>query len=317
MIEKVFSKSIEGQELTDSDIDIILNTPLEELLDYSYKIKKHYFGNDIDTCGIINAKSGLCSEDCAFCAQSAHHDTSTPVYSYIDVEEVRKHAEKMAKEGVRRYAAVISGKTPNAEEFERLKESMRIITELGMIADMSVGMLTKEQLYELKECGLQGYHHNLETARSYYPQICSTHEYDENVESVKAALEVGLYVCCGGIFGIGETWSHRVELARELKSLGIPSVPLNFLNPIAGTPLGGSKPLTQDEALRIIALFRFIHPKAHIRICGGRTLVFPAKDKEKLFTSGVSGLMVGDYLVVKGEGLQSDMEAVNRHINAD
>ncbi|GAB1534634.1 biotin synthase BioB [Geovibrio sp. ADMFC3] len=315
MIEKLYSKCLNGHETSDSDIEVILKTPLSELLEYSYKIKQHFFANDISTCGIINAKSGLCSEDCIFCAQSAHHRTGTPVYSFIDLDEIRKGASRAAEAGVKRYAAVISGKSPNEAEFELLRQSVEIITSFGMDADISVGVLTKEQLAVLKTSGLKGYHHNLETSRSFFPNICTTHEYDEDVNAVRYAVEAGLYVCSGGIFGIGESWEHRVELARELRNIGVQSIPVNFLNPITGTPLEGAKPLSQEEALRIIALFRFMMPDKHVRVCGGRTLVFPGNEKDKLFKSGVSGLMVGDYLVVKGEGLASDMDAINRHIN--
>ncbi len=317
MIEALYNKALNFQEISDSDIEIILKTPLEELLEYSYKLKKHFFADDINTCGIINAKSGLCSEDCTFCAQSAHHRTGTPVYPYIDLEQIKINAERMADAGVKRYAAVISGKSPNEQEFELLRQSVGIITSFGLEADISVGVLSKEQLLILKNSGLKGYHHNLETSRSFFPNICTTHEYDEDVSAVRAAVEAGLYVCSGGIFGIGENWEHRVELARELKEIGVQSVPINFLNPIKGTPLEGTKPLPQEEALRIVALFRFLLPEKHIRVCGGRTLIFPGAEKEKLFKSGISGLMVGDYLVVKGEGLASDMEAINSHIKAE
>ncbi|QAR33320.1 biotin synthase BioB [Geovibrio thiophilus] len=317
MIENLYTKCLRGHDIDDSDIELILNTPLEELLEYSYRLKKHFFADEISTCGIINAKSGLCSEDCIFCAQSAHHRTGTPVYPYIDIEEVRTHAARMAEAGVKRYAAVISGKSPNEHEFELLRQSVEIITSFGLDADISVGILTEKQLLTLKASGLKGYHHNLETSRSFFRNICTTHEYDEDVNAVKAAVKAGLYVCSGGIFGIGESWQHRVELARELKAIGVQSVPINFLNPITGTPLEGTKPLPQEEALRIVALFRFMLPEKHVRVCGGRTLIFPGEEKGKLLKSGISGLMVGDYLVVKGEGLQSDMDAINRHISAE
>jgi biotin synthase len=313
MIKQIYEKTISGQELNEIDTELVLKAPLKELVEYANKLKERMHGRGIDTCAIINARSGLCSEDCTFCAQSSHYKTDAPVYPYLNLEKIDAASKVMADKGVERFSIVTSGIGPNEEEFEMLKNSVQIIASYGLVADASVGILTKDQLIELKNCGLAGYHHNLETARSYFPKICTTHSYDDDVQAVTDAVGAGLYVCSGGIFGIGEHWGHRTEFARELKSLKVHSVPVNFLTAIPGTPLEGTPKLSAEEALRIVALFRFILPEAHIRVCGGRNLVFPGDDSLKLMSAGITGLMVGDYLTQKGEGIDEDMINIHRH----
>ena len=188
---------------------------------------------------------------------------------------------------------------------------MRGIKSLGLFADASVGILRAEQLIALRDAGLDAYHHNLETARSFFPQICTTHAYDEDVTTARAALNAGLTVCCGGLFGMGETWDHRVELALELRELGVHSVPVNFLTPIPGTPLENRGVLSPEEAVKITALLRFILPEQHIRICGGRPAVFGDR-KAEVLACGASGLMIGDYLTTAGGDAATDLEDIRR-----
>jgi len=181
------------------------------------------------------------------------------------------------------------------------------VAALGMQPDLSPGILDRSQLKTLKDAGLKGYHHNLETSASFFPSMCSTHAYEEDVAAVRTGIKAGLYVCSGGIFGIGESWDDRVELALLLKKLGVPSVPINFLHPIPGTPLENRPVLAPEEALRIVALYRFILPDRALRICGGRLTVFGQQRKHELLGSGASGLMVGDYLTTRGSDVESDI----------
>lgn len=315
MIDHIKRKVINKKELTDADIEYLINCcgdDLSKLFDAAYEIKKVFFGKEIDLCSIANVKSGLCSEDCKFCAQSAHYDTGTDVYDYIEKERLERAVKFYKSKGVNRFSIVTSGKTLDEDTFEKVLDGVKLIVEHGMIPDVSVGILNKEQLRRLKEAGLVGFHHNLETSRGFFPKICSTHDYEEDVQSVRDAVEIGLYVCSGGIFGIGESWDDRVELAYELKSLNVHSVPINFLNPIKGTPLENMPILTEDEALKIIAIYRFILPDRQIRVCGGRNRVFTEGSKFKILVSGASGVMVGDYLTTTGFPIDSDLSDMER-----
>lgn len=275
------------------------------------RVKQAHFGNSIGLCSIINAKSGSCSEDCKFCAQSAHHSVECAEYPFVGVDKILEAATRMREGGATRFSVVTSGKALTGNDFEELVKAIDGIRKLGMKADASVGILSAEQLTTLRNAGLDAYHHNLEVSRSFFPQVCSTHAYDEDVNTVRAALDAGLYVCSGGLFGLGELWRHRVELALELRELGVQSVPVNFLHPIAGTPYETRPVLTKDEAVRIVALLRLLLPTQHIRICGGRPTVF-GPDKAEVLTCGASGLMIGDYLTTKGEDVSSDLDDLER-----
>ncbi|MEF3254417.1 MAG: biotin synthase BioB, partial [Deferribacterales bacterium] len=235
MLDIIKNKILNKLELNDKDIDYLINFPEEDvsrLMHISYDIKKIFFGKEINLCSIANVKSGLCSEDCTFCAQSAHYNTNSPIYDYIEESRLKDAIKFYKSKGVDRFSVVTSGKTLDDETFERILKDVALIKQYGMKPDVSIGILTKEQLIRLKQAGLEGFHHNLETSRSYFKNICTTHDYEEDVETVKNAVEIGLYVCSGGIFGIGESWYDRVELAIELKKLKVHSIPINFLNPI-------------------------------------------------------------------------------------
>lgn len=311
MLEKLYKKASSGENTGAGDISTLVNAELNQLLYFAEKLKIQYKGTKADTCAIINARSGLCSEDCTFCAQSSHFDTQAPVYSFIDLEKIDSAAKDLAGKGVDRFSIVTSGIGPSDEEFVKIKEAMGIITSHGLLPDASVGCLTYEQIMELKEAGMTAYHHNLEVSRSFFPNICTTHDYERDVQTVRDSVRAGLYVCSGGIFGLGESWAHRAELAFLLKELSVQSVPINFLNPIPGTPLDSQEILSEQEALRIIAMYRFIMPDRDIRVCGGRSIVFKDKSAEKVLSAGANGIMVGDYLTVKGVSIDEDMRAID------
>ncbi|PLX69552.1 MAG: biotin synthase BioB [Denitrovibrio sp.] len=308
MIKDIFTKSSNLERLSAGDISTIVTANLEEVLNYSEQLKQQHKGDKPKTCAIINARSGLCSEDCSFCAQSSHFDTGAPVYNFIDMAKIDAAAKDLAAKGVERFSIVTSGIGPNDEEFEKIKEAMGVIKSYGLIPDASVGCMSYERLLELKAAGMNAYHHNLEVARSFFPNICTTHDYERDVETVRDAVKAGLYVCCGGIFGLGESWAQRAELAFTLYDLGVQSVPINFLNPIAGTPMDSRVVLDEEEALRIVALYRFIMPDRDIRVCGGRSIVFKGNSASKVLGAGANGIMVGDYLTVKGVDMDDDMK---------
>jgi len=283
---------------------------LDSLLDCARTIRLTRLGRSVSLCAIVNAKSGRCSENCAFCAQSAHFETNAPVHPFMEPGQVADAAQAMRELGARRFGIVTSGLTPTGQDFERLIESVRAVAALGMEADASCGVLTREQFARLKAAGLRAYHHNLETARSFFASICTTHEYEDDVQAVREAVAAGLYVCSGGIFGLGETWSQRAELGATLRELRVPSVPVNFLHPIPGTPMGTRAPMEPAEALKTVALLRFILPDAHIRICGGRQTVFGQERGLAPLEAGASGLMIGDYLTTRGLDAKADRQAI-------
>jgi len=283
---------------------------LPRLLEGARAVRTKYFRQDLQLCAIVNAKSGACTEDCAFCAQSARHRTQSPRHGFLDPQEIAHAASAMKARGASRFGIVASGLAPTEAEFEQLLEAVRLVRAAGLAADVSVGVLSRERLHRLKAAGLSGVHHNLEVARSFFPQVCTTHDYEDDVEAVRLALAEGVFVCSGGIFGLGESWEQRVELAQTLGELGVQNVPMNFLVPIAGTRLADRPVLSADEALHILALYRLLLPTASLRVCGGRGLVFGAPagpGQRELLSSGANGMMIGDYLTIAGSPPEADL----------
>lgn len=309
-LKSIHRKVLESTPLTDSDIRFLIDLPSERLGDMlacAHTIRSHFFGDTVSLCAIINAKSGTCSEDCAFCAQSGHNTATSPEYPLLPLDQILTSGKAAQKRGVTRFGIVASGKLVSQKDIRDYATAVSQLAQLGLSPDLSPGILTAEQLNMLKQVGLKGYHHNLETSATYFPNICTTHDYQEDVNAVRDAVKAGLYVCSGGIFGIGETWDDRVELAQTVRELGVQSVPINFLNPIPGTAMETRPVLTPEEALKIVALYRFLLPDRALRICGGRLTVFGEARRKELLTSGANGLMVGDYLTTKGGDVDADL----------
>lgn len=259
------------------------------------------------TCGIINAKSGRCSEDCSFCAQSRYHNTDTPVYALVGEEKLYAHASSLAEAGVTRMGIVTSGAGPSGRDFETIcRAARRIVESVGIKVCASLGMLEDDQAVMLHDAGITSYHHNLETARSFYPSICTSHSYEVRVETVKRAKKAGLRVCSGGLFGLGESWKERIELSETLQDLAVDSIPVNFLMAVPGTRLESAKGLSLPEALGLIAVLRLMHPARDIVLCGGRGTALGEWDRVASL-AGANGIMVGDYLTAKGNPFERDM----------
>ncbi|MDH4226421.1 MAG: biotin synthase BioB [Deltaproteobacteria bacterium] len=278
------------------------------LLTVTDAIRRFHKGVEINLCGIVNAKSGLCKEDCSFCAQSAKYLANSPEYPMLSSDEIAEKAMEAARGGAREFSIVTSGtKVSKGSDVEKLRGAIKKInTETGLESCASLGIMDEETLLSLKEAGLHSYHHNLETSRSFFPKVCTTHAYDEDLDTIKRAKKLGFYVCSGGIFGLGESWDDRVELAVTLKDAGTDCVPINFLNPRPGTPLEGAKNLTPEECLRIIALFRLMMPANDIIVCGGRQVNLKTL-QPLIFAAGANGMMVGNYLTTKGSPVEDDM----------
>ncbi len=270
------------------------------LFPLSNRIRRHYCGAQIALCAIVNAKSGRCPEDCAYCAQSAAYDTGVKTFPLMAVDELRQRAQAAAERKVENFSVVTSGTAVDkTAEQERIIEMLKEIAALGVDPCASLGFLDRDTAGRYRDAGLQHYHHNLETARSFFPKICTTHDYERAVATVKTAKAAGLYVCSGGIMGLGENWAQRVELALTLCELEVDSVPLNFLVPVTGTPLEKQSGLSPRQALLTVMMFRFVCPKVDIRICGGRQRTF-GDYQALVLAAGANGLMVGDYLTTSG-----------------
>jgi biotin synthase len=275
----------------------------------AHRIRERAFGNRIELCAIINAKSGRCPENCAFCAQSAHAQTEAPVYPLKSREEILAGARRAEAEGSHCYGIVTSGtRVRSGPEFDRILEAIREIRRTTNIEpSASLGILDEETAQVLADAGCVTYHHNLETARSFFPEICTTHDYEEDAQTVRLAKQAGMKVCCGGIFGLGESLEQRAEMAFTIRELEVDSVPLNFLNPIPGTRLEGKQDLTPLDCLRIIALFRYLLPDRRISVCGGREPNL--RDFQSwMFMAGASGTMVGNYLTTSGRNQEDDLQ---------
>lgn len=311
MFKEMVDRIKDGGEITFAEalaIGELEGGDLNELFLGALKLTRHFHGNRVDLCSIMNARSGRCSEDCTFCAQSGHYSTGVSVYPLLSTEEVLEKALEMQSRGARRFALVTSGRGIAGRDFAKVLDiykTLREKTRLGLCA--SLGIIDYDKARGLREAGVSRYHHNIETSRSYYPEICTTHSFEERVETIRSAGEAGLEICSGGIIGLGEKWEHRVEMAFQLKELGARSVPVNILNPIEGTPLWGSPVPAPLEVLRTAAMFRLILPGAVIRLCGGREAALRDLQAFALL-AGVNGLMVGNYLTTGGRGVEDDLQ---------
>jgi biotin synthase len=288
-------------------LDVARNATPAELYEWADQLRREFHHDRLDLCSIANAKSGKCSEDCKFCAQSSHYLTDVDSYETIPVAEALRLAGESDEAGVGRFSLVTAGKSVTLEQIDRFGKIYKALAEsTGMRFCASMGMLTLEKAERLKSYGVTRYHCNLETCRSFFPEVCTTHTWDEKVDSIKAAQAAGLEVCSGGIIGLGETLEHRLQLAFELRELGILSIPINILTPIANTPFEKVKPLSIPEILQCVAMFRLINPQAVIRLAGGRSTL--GDQQELCFTSGANGAIVGNYLTTSGNNLADDLE---------
>ena len=265
----------------------------------------------IELCAIINAKSGFCPEDCKFCAQSSRYSTGAPVYPLIEKNIIIEKALEAKKHRVKRFSVVISGKKPQKEELKKIASYVEDIRKAGIHPCASLGLLDYDELCYLRDKGLERLHCNIETSEKFFSQICTTHKFSDKVKTLENAKKAGISVCSGGILGMGESWTDRVDMAYFLKKSDIDSIPINFLTPVEGTPLGNKKPLDPMEALRVIALFRLILPDKDIRICGGRPLL--GEFASWIFIAGANALMTGNYLTTRGRHYSDDLKFIEVH----
>lgn len=284
----------------------------DDYLASARELRERCFGSRVELCAIINIRSGDCEMDCAFCAQSRHNAAKPPVYPLLPDEILRRRLEELAKLPLAHIGLVASGGALHGEEFERLSSFIADLPEnLRVKVCASLGRLPKSRLNVLREAGLKRYHHNLETCEAFYPSICRSQKWIWRRQTAMSALELGLELCCGGLFGLGENWAQRAALAMQLKEMGIENIPMNFLDPVPGSPMEGREHLACGEALRIIALFRHILPNAVLRVCGGRLKCF-GPNQELMFQAGANALMSGDFLTTKGGAFAADMDMLRK-----
>jgi biotin synthase len=263
----------------------------------------------VDLCAIVNAKSGNCPEDCAYCAQSKNARSKIKSYPLLPEAMILKAALRARKAGARRFCMVTSGRRPGKGELKRIATTIAGIRAAGLLPCATLGILGQDELEFLRDSGLERYHHNLECSERFFPRICSTHSYREKMRTLEAVKKTGLSLCSGGIFGLGEGWQDRLDMAFTIKKAGADSVPINFLMPIAGTRLGDRKTLPAMEALKIISLYRLIMPEKEIRVCGGRHECL-GESGSLVFAAGADGLLIGDYLTKKGIPARRDLALI-------
>jgi len=293
-------------------IEVEARADIHDLLARANRIRERFKGNKIHLCSIINAKAGACSEDCKFCAQSAAYETPSPRHALIEPQAVLQAAAEAKANRAQALSIVAAWR--GIGEGPRLDEICRCVEQLArsgtVRADASLGMIESQRVADrLKAAGVACYNHNLETARDHFPNICTTHTYDDRVRTVRYLKNAGIRVCCGGIFGMGETRRHRVELAFALKELDVDIVPMNFLNPIPGTPFEGMTPMPPLEILKTIAVFRFVLPRKEIMVAGGREVNL--RDLQPMmFLAGASATMIGNYLTTTGQDPKKDLQMI-------
>lgn len=297
-----------GYVITRDEAIEVYNSDYNKLTEAADELREYFCGNNFDVCTIINAKSGRCSENCKFCAQSAHYNTNIKEYDLLDEETIVNDAIDKYSRGITRYSMVASGKGLTPKDIDKVCSITRKIYEKApeIKVCISGGIISEESFEKLKDAGIKRVHNNLETSRKFFPEICTTHTYDQKIETIKAAQKAGMEICSGGLIGLGEDFEDRIDMALELRKLKVHSVPVNLLNPIKNTPLENNKPLSMEEVNRTCATFRFILPKALIRLAGGRALMedfgTPA------LKSGANAAISGVLLTTKGISIEDDME---------
>lgn len=307
-IQQLAKEIIAGKRLTGKDdLSFFETADLEQLAEGANAIREALCSNHVDLCTIINGRGGRCSENCKFCAQSAHNHTGCEEHGMLSPEVVLEDCKKREAAGVHAYSIVTAGRTVEGKELDVLVDTYALLhKECKVRLCASHGLISEDAFKRLKEAGVTMYHANIETSERNFPNICTTHNYADKIREIKLAKAAGMTVCSGGIIGMGETWQDRIDMAVSLAELEIESIPINALIPVKGTPLGDLEPLTEDEIIRTVVMFRFLNPTAYIRMAAGRN--YFADGGRRLFESGVNATITGDMLTTVGNNTQQDKE---------
>lgn len=297
-----------AEKLTKTKLLEFYNKDLDELLKFSSGLMSDY----VEFCSLVNARNGKCSQNCKYCAQSSHYCTDIETYPLIDKETLRKAALEAKSDHASRFAVVTSGKSPDESDFEEILDLIKEINTIdGLKSCASIGILTEEQAKQLADCGLKRFHHNINTCRSYYPEICTTHTYEDRVNTCRLVKKYRMELCCGVILGMGETIEQRVEMAMELAEIQPNSIPINILMPIPKTPFENyHDKIDEENILRTLAVFKLANPGSVLRFCGGR-MRLSEEGQIKALRSSVEGIMTGNYLTTTGKSPEEDVKAVH------
>ncbi len=308
-INELKNRIISGGQVTKEEALELVNAPLDELCSAADELRKHFNGDKFDMCAIMSVKGGRCTENCKFCAQSRCSKADIPEFDVRDADFVSEDAKKHDGIGISHYCQVSSGRRLNKKEVAQIAENIkRIVAETSLAPCVSLGLIDREDLQLLKDAGLKRVHNNIETSPEYFGKVCSSHTTDDKIKVMKMVQELGLELCSGGIFGIGETWKDRIDMAFALAEIEPDSVPINMLKPIKGTPLGDREMMDEDEVRRIIAIFKFIIPKSSIRFAAGRDIL----DDTGIacFKGGSNATITGNMLTVKGISVEEDLMTI-------
>jgi biotin synthase len=315
LISTCKDKILSGQQITEQDATRIINVSeesLQFLSDAANEITRQLCGNLVDVEVLINAKKGKCQEDCSFCSQSAFYKSGIDTYKLLPSEVIIQNARMSKQNGVKSFCLVCAWRGPTEKDFEQICHIIKEINDrVGIEVNCSLGFITEDMALRLKELKVKRYNHNLETSRSFFPRICTTHTYDERMQTNLIVKKAGLELCCGGIIGMGETRMQRLEMGLDLAKLAPEECPLNILVPQKGTPLESQSRLPLSEILRTIAVFRFLMPKTILKIAGGRE-VYLANEQEKALLGGANGIITGGYLTIGGNSPSEDFEMISK-----
>lgn len=308
-LELIRDKILSGEKITRREAEWLASYhDLDRLCDAADEIRRRFCGNRVDSCSIVNARSGVCGEDCKWCAQATRHHTGCATYNFIDEEEVMKAGTDNCRHGIRRFSLVTSGRAVSLRDLDRFCDLFRRLareTDLKLCASM--GLLDFEGMKRLKEAGVSRYHCNMETSSEFFKTLCTTHTPGDKKKTISAARKAGLQVCSGGIIGMGETMEQRIDFAFELAELDVDSIPINILNPIPGTPLADTPLIGEEEIIRTAALFRFILPEKAIRFAGGR-MRLSRESMARMLRGGVNGVLMGDMLTTVSNTIEDDKQ---------
>jgi biotin synthase len=320
-IDEAVARVLDGERLDRRDGLALLAQPVEELAAAADAVRAHFGDGTVDACSIVNAKAGDCAEDCGFCAQSVHFDTGIDTYGLLDPEEILAAAKRAERDGAQRFGIVLAekgvSKEHRPEEWADVLRAIRLVRdETDVEVDASLGILTEEEARILAAEGINHYNHNIETSPGFFPEIVDSHDFADRVETLEVAKAAGMDLCAGVILGMGEAPTDRVDAAMALQEVGVSSLPVNILNPVAGTPLGerldDGADISTRELIRTIAVYRLLHPGARVRLTGGREANLDPEEQHLPFEAGADGILTGDYLTTEGQSPGDDIEVIER-----
>lgn len=320
-VDDSVERVLAGERLDRRDGLALIAQPVEELAAGADYVRSQFGDDTVDACSIVNAKAGNCAEDCGFCAQSVHFDTGIDTYGFLDPEQILEAAKRAERDGAQRFGIVVAEKGVSKEkrpdEWAEVLQAIRLVRdETDVEVDASLGILTEEEAEILANEGLNHYNHNIETSPRFFPEIVDTHSFEDRVQTLKVAKEAGMDLCAGVILGMGETPTDRVDAAIALQDIGVSSLPVNALNPIAGTPLaeklGDSAAISTEGIIKTIAVYRLLHPEARVRLTGGREVNLDKDEQHLPFEAGADGILTGDYLTTSGQSPGDDIEVMEK-----